>query len=59
MGNPYEWKIMETLPIATQVIKLDSFYEVNLEKILTDENIDEFRYFYYFFRREAFITAYF
>ena len=35
--------------------KLDSFYEVNLEKILTDENIDEFRYFYYFFRREAFI----
>ena len=35
--------------------KLDSFYEVNLEKILTDENIDEFRYFYYFFRSEAFI----
>ena len=35
--------------------KLDSFYEVNLEKILTDENIDAFGYFYYFFRSEAFI----
>ena len=35
--------------------KLDSFYEVNLEKILTDEDIDAFRYFYYFFRSEAFV----
>lgn len=35
--------------------KLDSFYEVNLEKILTDEDIDAFRYFYYFFRREVFV----
>ncbi len=35
--------------------KLDSFYEVNLEKMLTDEDIDAFRYFYYFFRNEAFI----
>ena len=35
--------------------KLDSFYEVNLEKILTDGDIDAFRYFYYFFRSEAFV----
>lgn len=35
--------------------KLDSFYEVNLEKILTDGDIDAFRYFYYFFRNEAFV----
>ena len=35
--------------------KLDSFYEVNLEKILIDEDIDAFRYFYYFFRCEAFV----
>ncbi len=35
--------------------KLDSFYEVNLEKMLTDEDIDAFRYFYYFFRHEAFV----
>ena len=35
--------------------KLDSFYEVNLEKILTDDDIDAFRYFYYLFRREAFV----
>ena len=35
--------------------KLDSFYEVNLEKILTDEDIDAFRYFYYLFSSEAFV----
>ena len=35
--------------------KLDSFYEVNLEKILTDGDIEAFRYFYYFFRSEAFV----
>ncbi|RKU35091.1 hypothetical protein C6496_17505 [Candidatus Poribacteria bacterium] len=35
--------------------KLDSFYEVNLEKILIDEDINAFRYFYYFFRSEAFV----
>ena len=34
--------------------KLDCFYEVDLEKILIDENTDAFRYFYYFFRGEAF-----
>lgn len=37
--------------------KLDSFYEVNLEKILTDGDIDAFRYFYYFFRSEALVPA--
>ena len=35
--------------------RLDSFYEVNLKKILTDGDIDAFRYFYYFFRNEAFV----
>ena len=34
--------------------KLDCFYEVDLEKILINEDIDAFRYFYYFFRSEAF-----
>ena len=29
--------------------KLDSFYEVNLEKILTDEDTEAFRYFLLFF----------
>ena len=36
--------------------KLDSFYEVNLEKILTDGDIEAFRYFYYFFRSEALVS---
>ena len=34
--------------------KLDCFYEVDLEKILSNEDTDAFRYFYYFFRSEAF-----
>lgn len=35
--------------------KLDSFYEVNLENILVNEDVDAFRYFYYFFRNDAFV----
>ena len=35
--------------------KLDSYYEVDLEKILINEDTDAFRYFYYFFRSDAFI----
>ncbi len=34
--------------------KLDSFYEVDLEKILINEDTEAFRYFYYFFRSDAF-----
>ena len=34
--------------------KLDSFYEVDLEKILINEDTEAFRYFYYFFRNDAF-----
>lgn len=34
--------------------KLDSFYEVDLEKILINEDTDAFRYFYYFFQSDAF-----
>ena len=34
--------------------KLDSFYEVDLEKILINEDTDAFRYFYYFFLSDVF-----
>ena len=34
--------------------KLDNFYEVDLEKLLINEDTDAFRYFYYFFRSDAF-----
>ena len=34
--------------------KLDCFYEVDLERILIDEDIKAFRYFYYFFLSDAF-----
>lgn len=35
--------------------KLDSFYEVDLKKILIDKDVDGFRYFYYIFRNDAFV----
>lgn len=35
--------------------KLDCFYEVDLEKILINEDTDAFRYFYYLFRSDAFV----
>ena len=35
--------------------KLDSFYEVNLEKILVDGDVEAFHYFYDFFRSDAFV----
>ena len=34
--------------------KLDCFYEVDLEKLMINEDTDAFRYFYYLFRSEAF-----
>ena len=34
--------------------KLDCFYEIDLEKILINRDTDAFRYFYYFFRNDAF-----
>ena len=33
--------------------KLDNFYEVDLEKLLINEDTEAFRYFYYFFRSDA------
>ena len=35
--------------------KWDCFYEVDLEKILINEDTDAFRYFYYLFRSDAFV----
>ena len=34
---------------------MDCFYEVDLEKILINEDTDAFRYFYCFFRKDAFV----
>ena len=34
--------------------KWDCFYEIDLEKILINEDTDAFHYFYYFFRSDAF-----
>jgi hypothetical protein len=35
--------------------KLDSFYEVDLEEIINNDDLESFKYFYFFFRIEAFI----
>ena len=35
--------------------RLDSYYEVDLPKILEDGDLEDFKYFYLFFRNEAFI----
>ncbi|MHC1573420.1 MAG: Eco57I restriction-modification methylase domain-containing protein, partial [Candidatus Syntropharchaeales archaeon] len=36
---------------------MDSYYEVDLVTILEEDDTDAFRYFYYFFRREAFLPS--
>ncbi|MCK4458417.1 MAG: hypothetical protein KAU52_01690 [Methanosarcinales archaeon] len=36
---------------------MDSYYEVDLVTILETDDIDAFKYFYYFFRREAFFPS--
>lgn len=35
--------------------KLDSYYEIDLINIIENEKLNDFKYFYFFFRREAFI----
>jgi type II restriction/modification system DNA methylase subunit YeeA len=35
--------------------KLDSYYDVDLEALLEDESLEEFKYFYQFFRNGAFV----
>ncbi|HLB70585.1 MAG TPA: TaqI-like C-terminal specificity domain-containing protein, partial [Candidatus Methanoperedens sp.] len=35
----------------------DDYYEVDLPTLLATNDIEKFRYFYYFFRKEAFLTS--
>ena len=39
--------------------KLDCYYEVNLEKILLDDDLDAFRYFLLFFQSKCILDQYF
>lgn len=55
-----EWGILSNgrlWRIYHQDKPMDSYYEVDLVTILEEEDIDAFRYFYYFFRREAFFPS--
>ncbi len=36
--------------------KRDEYYEVDLPSLLDTNNIEEFKYFFYFFRRDAFLS---
>ncbi len=50
LTNGKQWRLYH----RNTSYKLDSFYEVDLGEVLTDDDVNAFRYFYYFFRKEAF-----
>jgi hypothetical protein len=49
LSNGQRWRLYR------QERPLDVYYEVNLAAILAEGDVEAFRYFYYFFRQEAFI----
>ncbi len=49
LSNGREWRLYhEHRPMA-------SYYEVDLVELLENDDVDGFRYFYYFFRKDAFL----
>jgi len=48
LSNGQKWRLYR------QEKPLDVYYEVDLATILEERDVDAFRYFYYFFRQEAF-----
>jgi len=58
--TPPEWGILTNgklwrIYYEKTSYKLDSYYEVNLQNIILRNDIEAFKYFYLFFRKEAFI----
>ncbi len=51
LTNGRVWRLYEREKSSTGGI----FYEVNLEDLLSSHNLEQFKYFYLFFRREAFL----
>lgn len=50
LTNGKQWRLYH----ADTAHKLDVFYEVDLEELITEGDVSRFLYFYAFFRREAF-----
>jgi hypothetical protein len=51
LTNGHRWRLYH----QDTSYKLDSYYEVDLLKLVRDGNLEAFKYFYLFFRREAFL----
>ncbi len=51
LSNGRKWRLYH------QDRPMDSYFEVDLAKVLEVADVDTFRYFYYFFRKEAFLPG--
>lgn len=50
LTNGSRWRLYSTKARS----RIDSYFEVDLKRILEEENEEQFRYFYQFFRRQAY-----
>ena len=53
LTNGHHWRIY----LNETSYKLDSYYDIDLETILETDNVEGFKHFYLFFRREAFVKG--
>lgn len=53
LTNGHHWRIYYN----ETSYKLDSYYDIDLETILETDNVEGFKHFYMFFRREAFVKG--
>ena len=53
LTNGHHWRIYYN----ETSYKLDSYYDIDLETILETDNVEGFKHFYLFFRREAFVKG--
>jgi type I restriction-modification system DNA methylase subunit len=53
LTNGHHWRIYYN----ETSYKLDSYYDIDLETILETDDVEGFKYFYLFFRREAFVMG--
>jgi len=53
LTNGHLWRFYETSKNRAEKV----FFEIDLEKIIEDDNLQYFNYFYFIFRKEAFTTT--
>jgi len=53
LTNGHLWRFYETSKNKAEKV----FFEIDLEKIIEDDNLQYFNYFYFIFRKEAFTTT--